>query len=79
MERLPNALRNLSSFRNNFSEKRRYRIIHYLENNLGSLIGNISLGFFLGMAGIFGKSLGIPFDIRHITISAANTAIGFLD
>ncbi len=45
---------------------------------MGSLIGNISLGFFLGMAGFFGKIFGIPFDIRHITISAANTAIGFL-
>ena len=41
------------------------------------MIGNISLGFFLGMAGFFGKMFGLPFDIRHITISAANTAIGF--
>jgi site-specific recombinase len=75
--KIAERLRNLSSFKNNFSEKRRYRIIHYLENNLGSLIGNISLGFFLGMAGFFGKTFGLPFDIRHITISAANTAIGF--
>jgi len=75
--KIAERLRNLSSFKNNFSEKRRYRIIHYLENNLGSLIGNISLGFFLGMAGFLGKTFGIPFDIRHITISAANTAIGF--
>ena len=29
------------------------------------------------MAGFLGKTFGIPFDIRHITISAANTAIGF--
>lgn len=70
-------LRSLSSFKFTFSEKRRFRIIHYIENNLGALIGNISLGFFLGMAGFFGKIFGIPFDIRHITISAANTAIGF--
>ncbi|MBK7885544.1 MAG: hypothetical protein IPJ81_18410 [Chitinophagaceae bacterium] len=51
-------------------------MIHYAENNLGALVGNISLGFFLGMAGFFGKIFGVPFDIRHITISAANTAIG---
>jgi site-specific recombinase len=69
-------LRSLSSFKNTFSEKRRYKIIHYIENNLGALIGNIALGFFLGMAGFFGKTFGLPFDIRHITISAANTAIG---
>ncbi len=70
-------LRSLSSFKLTFSEKRRYKIIHYIENNLGALTGNIALGFFLGMAGFFGKIFGIPFDIRHITISAANTAIGF--
>ena len=70
-------LRSLSSFKNMFTEKRRYKIIHYIENNLGALTGNIALGFFLGMAGFFGKIFGIPFDIRHITISAANTAIGF--
>ncbi|HMO62931.1 MAG TPA: hypothetical protein PKC39_11410 [Ferruginibacter sp.] len=70
-------LRSLSSFRRNFSEKRRYRIIHYIENNLGALVGNLALGFFLGMAGFIGHTFGIPFDIRHITISAANVAIGF--
>jgi site-specific recombinase len=70
-------LRISSSFKNTFGEKRRHKIIRYIENNLGALIGNIALGFFLGMAGFFGKIFGIPFDIRHITISAANTAIGF--
>lgn len=75
--KMGDRLRSLSSFKNTFSEKRRYKIIHYIENNLGALVGNIALGFFLGMAGFFGKTFGLPFDIRHITISAANTAIGF--
>ncbi len=75
--KIGDRLRSLSSFKNTFSEKRRYKIIHYIENNLGALIGNIALGFFLGMAGFLGKTFGLPFDIRHITISAANTAIGF--
>lgn len=70
-------LRVSSAFRSTFGERRRYKVIHYVENNLGSLVGNIALGFFLGMAGFLGKIFGIPFDIRHITISAANTAIGF--
>ena len=75
--KIGDRLRSLSSFKFTFSEKRRYKIIHYIENNLGALTGNIALGFFLGMAGFFGKIFGLPFDIRHITISAANTAIGF--
>jgi site-specific recombinase len=76
--KIPERLRNLTSFKNTFSEKWQYKIAHYVENNLGALVGNIALGFFLGMAGFFGKIFGLPFDIRHITISAANTAIGFL-
>jgi site-specific recombinase len=75
--KISERLRNHPSFKNSFSEKRRSKIVRYVENNLGSLMGNISLGFFLGMAGFIGKTFGIPFDIRHITISAANTAIGF--
>lgn len=47
----------------------------YVEQNLGSLIGNICLGFFLGTAGFIGFIFGIPFDIRHITISSGNYAI----
>ena len=58
------------------SPKRLDKLANYIERNFGALIGNISLGFFLGFAGVLGKILGIPFDIRHITISAGNTAIG---
>lgn len=58
------------------SSKRLDRLGNWVERNFGTLVGNISLGFFLGSAGILGKMLGIPFDIRHITISAGNSAIG---
>ncbi len=57
------------------SSKRLDRLANWVENNFGALVGNIALGFFLGFAGVLGKILGIPFDIRHITISAGNTAI----
>lgn len=52
-------------------------LVDLVENRLGSVAGSVSLGFFLGMASFIGKTLGIPFDIRHITISAGNAAIGF--
>ncbi len=51
------------------------RVADYVEEHAGSLIGNICLGFFLGMAGFFGEIFGIHFDIRHITISAGNTSL----
>ena len=42
---------------------------------LGAVIGNISLGFMLGMSSIVNSILGIPFDVRHITISAGNVSV----
>ena len=51
------------------------RLADYVEHHAGSLIGNICLGFFLGMAGFFGEIFGTKFDIRHITISAGNTSL----
>lgn len=48
----------------------------YIHNNLGGIIGNISLGFMLGYAKMIGDIFGIPFDIRHITISTAYFGYG---
>lgn len=58
------------------SRERLQRIANYIDVHAGSLAGNISLGFFLGMATTAGDLFGIGFDIRHITIAAANTSIG---
>jgi len=58
-----------------FSTNSLYRIAHYVEKHAGSIIGNIALGFMLGMWPLIGTILGMPFDIRHITISAGNVAI----
>jgi site-specific recombinase len=57
------------------SKPRLQRLADYAERHAGSLIGNICLGFFLGMAGFVGEIFGIHFDIRHITISAGNVAL----
>ncbi len=59
-----------------FKPERRNQIAAYIDGNLGGFAGNIALGFFLGFAPLIGKSLGLPFDIRHITISTANFAFG---
>lgn len=52
------------------------RLARYIEKHAGPIIGNIALGFMLGMSVLVVKIFGIPFDIRHITISAGNVAIG---
>jgi len=55
--------------------EKRLRRSKFIEKNAGSMIGNISLGFMLGMSSIVSKFLGLPFDIRHITISAGNVSV----
>jgi len=52
------------------------RMGDYIQQNLGGIIGNISLGFMLGYAKLIGEFFGLPFDIRHITISTAYFAFG---
>jgi site-specific recombinase len=59
------------------TKKRLNRMVEFVRLNVGALAGSISLGFFLGVAGPLGKVMGLPFDIRHITISAGNVAIGY--
>ena len=58
-----------------YSLQKRKKMAAFIEKNLGAIIGNLFLGFCLGMAGNIGKFIGIPFDIRHITISAGNFGI----
>jgi site-specific recombinase len=74
--RIAERLRTHPLLRVSFSHQRLDRIANYIEKHTGAIIGNISLGFMLGMAGLVSSIFGIPFDIRHITISAGNVAIG---
>lgn len=57
------------------SFRSRVALANFVEKNLGAILGNLFLGFCLGMAGNFGEFLGLPLDIRHITISAGNYGI----
>lgn len=52
------------------------RLSHYLEHNLGGLMGNIAVGFMLGMTAFIGHITGLPLDIRHVTFSMGNFALG---
>jgi site-specific recombinase len=62
-------------WRSGATTEKRLRRINFIEKNAGAMIGNISLGFMLGMSSIVSKILGVPFDIRHITISAGNVSV----
>jgi site-specific recombinase len=70
-------LKNHPLFKNTLPAKRLEKVTSYVVDNAGALVGNIALGFFLGMAGFFGHIFGLPFDIRHITIASANSAMAY--
>lgn len=50
----------------------------YLSNNAGGLAGNIFFGLMLGLTPAVGYMLRLPFDIRHVTFSAANLGYALL-
>lgn len=52
------------------------RFACYVEDNLGGLMGNMVFGILMGCTATAGFLLGLPLDIRHVTFSAANFAIG---
>ena len=58
------------------SPERLSKIVSYTELNLGPILGNIAVGFLLGMTAFFGHITGLPLDIRHVTFSTGNLALG---
>ncbi|ULQ53802.1 site-specific recombinase [Flavihumibacter fluvii] len=74
---LSERLRNHPVLSHTMTPRRLNRLVDFLNTYSGALTGSVALGFFLGMSAAVGKIFGIPFDIRHITISAGNTAIGY--
>jgi site-specific recombinase len=75
--KISERLKSHAVFRNTMSPARLNRLVSGVDKFAGPLSGSIALGFFLGCAGPLGAFLGIPFDIRHITISAGNVAIAY--
>jgi len=39
--------------------------------------GNVSIGVLLGMVPVFGKFLGLPLEVRHVTLSTGSLALAF--
>ncbi len=57
------------------SEKTLDKIGKYLEQNLGAVMGNLFLGFALGLTPVLGQITGLPLDVRHVTIAGGGSAI----
>ena len=46
-----------------------------LERNAAGWGTNVALGFLLGFAPAVGRFFGIPFDVRHVTLSTGTLAL----
>ena len=50
------------------------KITQYFEHALVGIVGSIALGMFLGILPVLLKILGIPLDVRHVTLSTGALA-----
>lgn len=76
-QRLPERIARLPWLQRLLGPRASRHIGTYVENNLGGIAGNVFLGIALGMTAGVAFGFGLPLDIRHVTFSAANFAIGF--
>lgn len=74
-DKVPQRIREHPRLMKWFSTATLNRLAAYADHNTGALVGNFMLGFFLGTASFIGFILGLPYDIRHITIASGNYII----
>jgi len=67
--RLPEAIEH-HRLGKRFGRPRMQRAARALEHHASGLGGSVSLGFFLGMTPAFAKFVGLPLDVRHVTLSS---------
>jgi site-specific recombinase len=76
--RMARRVEQLRWLRRLIGRERLPRFARYIEDNLGGLMGNLVFGVLMGVTATVGFLLGLPLDIRHVTFSSANFAIGFV-
>jgi site-specific recombinase len=72
---IPKRIRDHRKLQRILKPKRLEKLSLFVEKNTGAIIGNVFLGMILGCTRNFSQFLGLPIDIRHITISAGNFGI----
>ncbi|MDX1668687.1 MAG: recombinase, partial [Limnobacter sp.] len=75
-ERIPARIQKVIWLRKVLGVSRLERFAHYLEGNLGAIMGSLFLGLMLGSWGFIGFLLGLPIDTTHFAFSSAN--LGFV-
>jgi len=76
--KIPQRLRALGWLQKLLGEARLEKVSRYLENNLGAIAGNFYFGCLLGGMAAIGVLLGLPVDVRHITLTSAFVGFSFV-
>ncbi len=74
LHRLDSAMRWNPRIRARLGAGRAARWAVWWRENISGLAANISLGFLLGVVPVVASFLGLPLDIRHVTLSAGQVA-----
>lgn len=57
-----------------FGFEKSKKLAHFFEHAITGIVGNITLGVFLGFVPVMFKALGIGLDVRHVTLSTGALA-----
>jgi site-specific recombinase len=72
--RLPEAIEH-HRLGKRFGRARMAKLARFLERQASGFGGSIALGTLLGMVPVFAKFVGLPLDVRHVTLSAGSLTL----
>jgi site-specific recombinase len=72
--RLPEAIEH-HRFGKRFGRARMAKLARFIEKQAAGFGGSIALGTLLGMVPVFAKFVGLPLDVRHITLSTGSLTL----
>jgi site-specific recombinase len=75
--KIPYRIKNHPFLKTTFGRKRATWLADFYEKNAAGIASNFALGVLLGSTAPIAMFLGLSIDIRHITFSAGNFALGF--
>jgi len=74
--RIPEALAKNRRLQRSLGVQRAQALSDYVLRNTSGIGVSLALGLLLGMTPVFGKLLGLPLDVRHVTLSTGQLALG---
>jgi site-specific recombinase len=73
--RLPEAIAASPRIRRVLGGSRTRRLADLLDRQLGGIAGNVAIGFLLGFMPVAFVFVGLPIEVRHVTLSAGSLAL----